>query len=23
MVPVVPMFSAQHCKGKFWLFLKN
>ena len=23
MVPVVPLFSAQHWKGKYWLFLKN
>ena len=23
MVPVVPLFSTQHWKGKFWLFLKN
>ena len=23
MVPVVPLFSTQHWKGKYWLFLKN
>ena len=23
MVPVVPLFSTQHRKGKHWLFLKN
>ena len=23
MVPVVPLFSTQHEKGKYWLFLKN
>ena len=23
MVPVVPLFSTQHVKGKYWLFLKN
>ena len=23
MVPVVPLFSTQHYKGKYWLFLKN
>ena len=23
MVPVVPLFSTQHSKGKYWLFLKN
>jgi len=23
MVTVVPLFSTQHWKGKYWLFLKN
>ena len=23
MVPVVPLFSTQHWKGKYWVFLKN
>ena len=23
MVPVVPLFSTQHWKGQYWLFLKN
>ena len=23
MVPVVPLFSTEHSKGKYWLFLKN
>ena len=23
MVPVVPLFSTQHWKGKYWLFLEN
>ena len=23
MVPVVPLYSTQHWKGKYWLFLKN
>ena len=23
MVPVVPLFSTEHQKGKYWLFLKN
>ena len=23
MVPVVPLFSTEHPKGKYWLFLKN
>ena len=23
MEPVVPLFSTQHCKGKYWPFLKN
>ena len=23
MVPVVPLFSAEHSKGKYWLFLNN
>ena len=23
MVPVVPLFSTEHLKGKYWLFLKN
>ena len=23
MVPVVPLFSTEHSKGKYWLFIKN
>ena len=23
MIPEVPLFGTQHCKGKNWLFLKN
>ena len=23
MVPVVPLFSTEHSKVKYWLFLKN
>jgi len=23
MVPVFPLFSTEHKKGKYWLFLKN
>ena len=23
MVPEVPLFSTEHSKGKYWLFLKN
>ena len=23
MVPVVPLFSTEHSKGRYWLFLKN
>jgi len=23
MVPVIPLFSTKHSKGKYWLFLKN
>jgi len=23
MVPVVPLFSTEHSRGKYWLFLKN
>ena len=23
MVPVLPLFSTEHSKGKYWLFLKN